>query len=81
MGSNSRDLVTFMLPEFIHVAGIDGFLTKSRFAFARRGARGWSQVRVTIPAVDPYEGSLLASEALRRPVLKSEVAWLQARAP
>ena len=25
----------------------------------------WSQVRVTIPAVDPYERSLLASEALR----------------
>jgi hypothetical protein len=25
----------------------------------------WSQVRVTIPAVDPYERSLLANEALR----------------
>jgi hypothetical protein len=25
----------------------------------------WSQVRVTIPAVDPYERSLLSNEALR----------------
>jgi hypothetical protein len=42
------------------------------FDYALRRARppklsedGWSQVRVTIPAVDPYERSLLASEALR----------------